>query len=118
MFSVDVYCLSFSFQMIQDMKQQFAGLLYEIGFLESSYTKAPAANYNSGFLYYYLSPCMPVLSDNRFFARNHGSCLLFICVNSLSEPQEERKHSEGVRTSIVIDLFFRFCLRIHQSSFH
>ena len=36
----------------------------------------------------------------------------------LSEAQAERRHSEGVRTSTVIGLFFRFCLRIRQSSFH
>ncbi|XP_078362233.1 ATP-dependent DNA/RNA helicase DHX36-like isoform X2 [Oculina patagonica] len=34
-------------KMIKDMKQQFSGLLYEIGFLDSSNPKAFAANYNS-----------------------------------------------------------------------
>lgn len=34
--------------MIKDMKQQFSGLLYEIGFLDSSNPKAFAANFNSG----------------------------------------------------------------------
>ena len=34
--------------MIKDMKQQFSGLLYDIGFLESSNPKASSANYNSG----------------------------------------------------------------------
>jgi len=35
-------------KMIKDMKQQFSGLLCEIGFLDSSDPKAPAANHNSG----------------------------------------------------------------------
>ena len=36
----------------------------------------------------------------------------------LSGSQAERNHSEGLRTSIVIGLSFRFCLRLYQSSFH
>ena len=39
-----------SFQMIKDMKQQFSGLLCEIGFLDSSDPKAAGANRNSGVL--------------------------------------------------------------------
>ena len=36
----------------------------------------------------------------------------------LWESQAERKYSEGLRTSIVVGLFFRFCLQLCQSSFH
>lgn len=36
------------FQMIKDMKKQFSGLLYEIGFLDSTNPMAFSANYNSG----------------------------------------------------------------------
>ena len=36
------------FQMIKDMKKQFSGLLYEIGFLDSTNPTVFSANYNSG----------------------------------------------------------------------
>ena len=36
----------------------------------------------------------------------------------MSESQAERKHSESLRASIEIGLFFGFCLRLRQSSFH
>ncbi len=36
----------------------------------------------------------------------------------LSESQAKRKHSEGLRTSIVTGLFFHFCLQLRQTSFH
>ena len=38
--------------------------------------------------------------------------------DSVYESQAERKHSEGVRTSTVIGLFFLLCLRFRQSGFH
>lgn len=40
--------LYFIFQMIDNMKKQFAQLLYDIGFLTNSCPKNPAANIQSG----------------------------------------------------------------------
>lgn len=37
-----------SMQLLRNMKKQFAGLLYNTGFLSSSDPKHPAANVNSG----------------------------------------------------------------------
>ena len=36
----------------------------------------------------------------------------------LTESQAKRKYAEGLRASTVIGLFFRFRLRLRQSSFH
>ena len=47
-FTGECYKVCIVFQMIKDMKQQFSGLLHEIGFLDSSHPKASAANHNSG----------------------------------------------------------------------
>ena len=46
-YGVKDFCFIF-FQMIKDMKKQFSGLLYEIGFLDSTNPRAISANYNSG----------------------------------------------------------------------
>lgn len=44
--------------MIKDMKKQFSGLLYEIGFLDSTNPTAFSANYNSGiFVWILVSLC-------------------------------------------------------------
>ena len=63
------------------------------------------------------------MKNNRR-SRKHNSDFAYDSVaydvvkTRLSESQAERKQSESLRTSIVIGLFFRFCLRLRQSIFH
>lgn len=52
--------------MIKDMKQQFSGLLREIGFLDSSDPKAAGANHNSG-VFTHLTSFLNVSLSFTFF---------------------------------------------------
>jgi len=50
--------------MIKDMKKQFSGLLYEIGFLDSTNPTAFSANYNSG-IFVLIVVSLFILSDRN-----------------------------------------------------
>jgi len=50
--------------MIKDMKKQFSGLLYEIGFLDSTNPTAFSANYNSG-IFVWILVSLFILSDRN-----------------------------------------------------
>ncbi len=57
------------------------------------------------------------LTDDTFFESAYDTVAYGPVKTKLSLSQVERKYSEGVRTSIVIGLFSRLCLRLRQSSF-